>query len=61
MDAKKDKAGRQRRTMYLSISREVQVAARTRALTATKTLSEIVEEALRLYLSTTPPTTEDQS
>lgn len=61
MDPQKNKQGRQRRTMYLAISREVQVAARTRAIEATKTLSEIVEEALRLYLSTTAPSAGDES
>ena len=44
---------RKRRTMYVAVPREVHVAARQRALAEGKTLSEVVEEALRGHLGMT--------
>ena len=58
MGTKKMGPGRKQRTMYVAISRGVQVAARTRAIEETTTLSEIVERALRMYLATTSNTGE---
>ena len=43
-------SGRTKRTMYVAISREVQLAARQRALVEETTLGEVVEAALRTHL-----------
>lgn len=43
-------SGRTTRTMYVGISRDVQVAARQRALAESVTLGEVVEDALRAHL-----------
>jgi len=43
-------SGRTKRTMYVAISRDVQVAARQRALAEETTLGEVVEDALRAHL-----------